>query len=118
MIIYKFANNFSTDLVKTAECDDEYNPADHRDQIKGQSTGGAMAHFLKSSLGSGILAMPMAFKSGGLLFGMIATLVVGFVCAHCVHILVSFGNFGNLAKLNIRETVTLFSQIINNLQIY
>nr|XP_036231250.1 proton-coupled amino acid transporter-like protein CG1139 isoform X3 [Bactrocera oleae]XP_036231251.1 proton-coupled amino acid transporter-like protein CG1139 isoform X3 [Bactrocera oleae] len=76
------------DLVKISENDGEYNPADHRDQAKGQSTGGAMAHFIKSSLGSGILAMPMAFKSGGLLFGMIATLVVGFLCAHCVHILV------------------------------
>ncbi|XP_011184171.2 proton-coupled amino acid transporter-like protein CG1139 isoform X2 [Zeugodacus cucurbitae] len=80
--------NSRTNLVKIAEAEDEYNPADHRDQVKGQSSGGAMAHFLKSSLGSGILAMPMAFKCGGLLFGMIATLVVGFLCAHCVHILV------------------------------
>uniref|UniRef100_A0A0K8UWL5 Proton-coupled amino acid transporter 1 n=1 Tax=Bactrocera latifrons TaxID=174628 RepID=A0A0K8UWL5_BACLA len=80
--------NSRTDLVKTSEDDGEYNPAVYRDQAKGQSTSGALAHFLKSSLGSGILAMPMAFKSGGLLFSMIATLVVGFLCAHCVHILV------------------------------
>jgi len=47
-----------------------------------------LAHLLKSSLGSGILAMPMAFKNAGLLFGLVGTLVVGFLCTHCVHILV------------------------------
>lgn len=34
--------------------------------------------------------MPMAFKNAGLLFGAIGTLVVGIICTHCVHILVSF----------------------------
>lgn len=47
-----------------------------------------MAHLLKSSLGTGILAMPMAFKNSGLLVGAIGTLVVGFICTHCVRILV------------------------------
>ncbi|XP_012281262.1 proton-coupled amino acid transporter-like protein pathetic isoform X2 [Orussus abietinus] len=32
--------------------------------------------------------MPNAIKNGGLLFGAVGTLVIGFVCAHCVHILV------------------------------
>lgn len=52
-------------------------------------TSGSLAHLLKSSLGTGILAMPMAFKNSGLLFGAIGTLVVGFLCTHAVHILVS-----------------------------
>lgn len=34
--------------------------------------------------------MPMAFKNAGLLFGAIGTIVVGIICTHCVHILVSF----------------------------
>uniref|UniRef100_T1GZE2 Amino acid transporter transmembrane domain-containing protein n=1 Tax=Megaselia scalaris TaxID=36166 RepID=T1GZE2_MEGSC len=67
--------------------DDDYNPFDHRDP-NGNSTMGSLAHLLKSSLGSGILAMPMAFRNAGLLFGAIGTLVVGFLCTHCVHILV------------------------------
>lgn len=54
------------------------------------STGGSLAHLLKSSLGTGILAMPLAFKNSGLLVGAIGTLVVGFICTHCVHILVRF----------------------------
>ncbi|CAD7012211.1 proton-coupled amino acid transporter-like protein pathetic [Ceratitis capitata] len=80
--------NSHTNLVAGAANEVEYNTADYRDQIKGQTYGDALAHFLKSSLGSGILAMPMAFSNGGLLFGGIATLVTGFICAHCVHILV------------------------------
>lgn len=50
---------------------------------------GALAHLLKSSLGTGILAMPMAFKNSGLLVGALGTIIVGFVCTHCVQILVS-----------------------------
>lgn len=50
---------------------------------------GSLAHLLKSSLGSGILAMPMAYKNSGLLFGALGTIIVGFICTHCVHIFVS-----------------------------
>lgn len=46
-------------------------------------------HLLKGSLGSGILAMPMAFMNAGLVFGLIATATIGFVCTYCVHILVN-----------------------------
>jgi len=49
---------------------------------------GALTHLLKSSLGTGILAMPHAIKNGGLLFGGIGTIIIGIICSHCVHILV------------------------------
>ena len=49
---------------------------------------GALAHLLKSSLGTGILAMPNAIKNGGVIFGGIGTIIIGLICAHCVHILV------------------------------
>lgn len=81
--------------------DDDYNPFDHRDP-NGNSTMGSLAHLLKSSLGSGILAMPMAFRNAGLLFGAIGTLVVGFLCTHCVHILVSIFKF-HLKRLKFRH---------------
>lgn len=50
---------------------------------------GSLAHILKCSLGTGILAIPLAFKNSGLLFGAIGTLIVGLICTHCVQILVS-----------------------------
>lgn len=65
-----------------------YIPSDYRDKSKGTPDSGALLHLLKSSLGSGILAMPGAFKNGGLLFGIIGSVVVGLICTHCVHLLV------------------------------
>lgn len=56
-------------------------------------TAGSLAHLLKSSLGTGILAMPMAFKNAGLVFGAVGTIVVGFFCTICVHMLVSLCNY-------------------------
>ncbi|XP_078045238.1 proton-coupled amino acid transporter-like protein pathetic [Augochlora pura] len=70
------------------EKDELYNPFEHRDKKDANSDVGALAHMLKSSLGTGILAMPNAIRNGGLLIGSIGTIVIGFICAHCVHILV------------------------------
>ncbi|XP_076239344.1 proton-coupled amino acid transporter-like protein pathetic isoform X2 [Calliopsis andreniformis] len=70
------------------EKDELYNPFEHRDKKDSNSDVGALTHLLKSSLGTGILAMPSAIKNGGLLFGGIGTIIIGFICAHCVHILV------------------------------
>jgi hypothetical protein len=50
---------------------------------------GSLIHLLKSSLGTGVLAMPMAFNNGGLIFGSVGTIIVGIICTHCVYILVS-----------------------------
>ncbi|XP_003703905.1 proton-coupled amino acid transporter-like protein pathetic [Megachile rotundata] len=70
------------------EKDQLYNPFEHRDKKNTNSDLGSMAHLLKSSLGTGILAMPNAIKNGGVLFGGIGTIIIGMICAHCVHILV------------------------------
>jgi proton-coupled amino acid transporter len=66
-----------------------YNPFEHRRHDSPTSTGGALAHLLKSSLGTGILAMPLAFSNAGLLFGGLATIIVGLACLLCVHQLVA-----------------------------
>ncbi|XP_012216315.1 proton-coupled amino acid transporter-like protein pathetic [Linepithema humile] len=70
------------------EKDELYDPFEHRDKHNATSDLGSVMHLLKSSLGTGILAMPHAIKNGGLLFGGIGTIIIGFICAHCVHILV------------------------------
>ncbi|XP_034187798.2 proton-coupled amino acid transporter-like protein pathetic [Osmia lignaria lignaria] len=70
------------------EKDQLYNPFEHRNKKNANSDLGAVAHLLKSSLGTGILAMPNAIKNGGVLFGGIGTIIIGVICAHCVHILV------------------------------
>lgn len=65
---------------------------------------GSLAHLLKSSLGTGILAMPLAFKNGGLLFGVIGTVVIGYLSTLCVHMLVSKKNY----YVNVRIHVIWF----------
>lgn len=53
------------------------------------SDGETFVHLLKASLGTGILAMPMAFKLTGLLMGTLAAILTGLICTHCSYILVS-----------------------------
>ncbi|XP_008205769.1 proton-coupled amino acid transporter-like protein pathetic isoform X2 [Nasonia vitripennis] len=65
-----------------------YNPFEHRKLAHPTSDMDTLIHLLKGSLGSGILAMPAAFKSAGLFFGLFATFFIGAVCTYCVHILV------------------------------
>ncbi|KDR19825.1 proton-coupled amino acid transporter-like protein CG1139 [Zootermopsis nevadensis] len=67
---------------------DEYNPFEHRNVEHPTSDMGTMVHLLKSSLGTGVLAMPLAFKNGGVIFGSLGTAIVGLICTHCVYILV------------------------------
>ncbi|XP_049865315.1 proton-coupled amino acid transporter-like protein pathetic [Pectinophora gossypiella] len=67
---------------------DPYIPSEHRAVESNTSTFGALAHLLKASLGSGVLAMPLAFKNAGLLVGAIGTALVGLICGHAIHVLV------------------------------
>ncbi|CAH0397377.1 unnamed protein product [Chilo suppressalis] len=65
-----------------------YVPAEHRPLTSSTSSFGALAHLLKASLGSGVLAMPLAFKNAGLVVGCFGTVIIGFICAHVIHVLV------------------------------
>lgn len=48
-----------------------------------------LIHLLKGCLGTGILAMPEAFKYSGMSTGIVSTLIIGFLCTYCLHVLVS-----------------------------
>ncbi|XP_068081637.1 proton-coupled amino acid transporter-like protein CG1139 isoform X2 [Anabrus simplex] len=81
-------NLTSSNGLDGLETEKSYDPFEVRKVQHPNSDIGAMVHLLKSSLGMGILAMPHAFKNGGLAFGMVGTLLVGFLCTHCVNMLV------------------------------
>ncbi|GAB0090005.1 proton-coupled amino acid transporter-like protein CG1139 [Sergentomyia squamirostris] len=66
----------------------EYNPFEHRKLTHPTTNTETLVHLLKGSLGSGILAMPLAFLHAGLWFGLVATFAIGIICTYCVHILV------------------------------
>lgn len=48
-----------------------------------------MIHLLKGNIGTGILAMPDAFRNAGWLVGIFGTMFMALICTHCMHILVS-----------------------------
>ncbi|KAJ1529725.1 hypothetical protein ONE63_006478 [Megalurothrips usitatus] len=66
----------------------DYDPFSDRETSHQYSNMGAFFHLLKGGLGSGIMAMPMAFMHSGLVLGVLGTIATGFVCTHCMVILV------------------------------
>ncbi|GBP80155.1 Proton-coupled amino acid transporter-like protein CG1139 [Eumeta japonica] len=69
---------FRTELACNGSKEDlePYVPADHRPKESNTSSFGALAHLLKASLGSGVLAMPLAFKNAGIAVGAVGTVVI------------------------------------------
>lgn len=56
-------------------------------KIFNYSDGETLTHLLKASLGTGILAMPVAFMYSGIVVGIFATIITAFICTHCSYIL-------------------------------
>lgn len=51
-----------------------------------------MIHLLKGNMGTGIFAIPDAFKNAGLLVGSIGLPLMAIICVHCMHILTKCSN--------------------------
>lgn len=66
----------------------DYHPASERCLEYPTSNFDTLIHLLKGNIGTGILAMPDAFKNAGLIFGVFCTMVMGAICTHCMHVLV------------------------------
>lgn len=66
----------------------EFDPFKARDLPNPTTDCDTLTHLLKASLGTGILAMPIAFMYSGLLLGIFATILVAVVCTHCAYVLV------------------------------
>ncbi|CAB3228536.1 unnamed protein product [Arctia plantaginis] len=89
--IYPSTISISTINTKCKENDEEtnsYDPFQNRKLEHPNSDVRSFANLLKSSLGSGILAMPAAFKNAGTVVGIIGTILLGYICTHCVYLLV------------------------------
>ncbi|XP_072399590.1 proton-coupled amino acid transporter-like protein pathetic isoform X1 [Diabrotica undecimpunctata] len=86
------ANGSTVPLVDTRKVDPEvgdYDPFQHRANLPHPTSDlDTLIHLLKGCLGSGILAMPLAFHHAGLFFGLICMFIIGIICTYCVHILV------------------------------
>lgn len=90
-------------LARDAESAD-FNPFMERKLENPTSNNDTLTHLLKASLGTGILAMPYAFKCVGLLMGIFFMIIVAVVCTHCSYILIKCAHV--LYKKTKRSTMT------------
>lgn len=83
--------------ARTKEAEAEYLSKDGKGQwdpfkerkVEHPTTDGeTLTHLLKASLGTGILAMPIAFKNAGLATGIFCTILCAVVCTHCSYIVI------------------------------
>ncbi|EEB19793.1 proton-coupled amino acid transporter, putative [Pediculus humanus corporis] len=89
--------------------DDNYNPVLHRSLEHPTSNLDTLIHLLKGNIGTGILAMPDAFRNSGLIVGFFSTLIIGAICTHCMHILVKCSH--RLCK-KVRVSSLGFSEVV------
>ncbi|XP_052892321.1 proton-coupled amino acid transporter-like protein pathetic [Anopheles moucheti] len=70
----------------------QFDPFKERKLEHPTTDGETLTHLLKASLGTGILAMPVAFSYAGLVGGILATVFTAFICTHCAYVLVKCGH--------------------------
>lgn len=56
---------------------------------KGTSDLETLMHMIKANIGTGVLAMPLAFKNGGLALSAVWLWIMAIICIHCMHILLN-----------------------------
>ncbi|KAH8370866.1 hypothetical protein KR093_005251, partial [Drosophila rubida] len=78
--------------AEQALANNDFNPFAMRDNEHPTTDRETLTHLLKASLGTGILGMPFAFMSSGLVMGIIATIITAFICTHCSYVLVKCGH--------------------------
>jgi len=83
-----FANGNKYKVTKGDEIQYDFDPFSARTLEHPVSDCDTLTHLLKASLGTGILAMPAAFMSAGLVLGIFATILVAVICTHCAYVLV------------------------------
>lgn len=82
---YKIATNGDVETANLGEFD----PFKSRQLQHPVSNVNTLTHLLKASLGTGILSMPAAFYSSGLVMGIFLTILVSVICTHCAYVLVT-----------------------------
>lgn len=60
---------------------------------RGTSNLETLMHIIKANIGTGVLAMPIAFKNGGLILSSVSIWIMAVICVHCMHILLNCFKF-------------------------
>jgi proton-coupled amino acid transporter len=86
----------------------EFDPFKERNLKHPTTDHDTLMHLLKASLGTGILAMPVAFSYVGLINGIFSTIVTALICTHCAYILVKCAH---VLYRRTRRTAMTFSEV-------
>ncbi|KAJ8963937.1 hypothetical protein NQ314_005268 [Rhamnusium bicolor] len=70
-----------------------------------------MVHLLKGNIGTGILAMPDAFRNAGWVVGLFGTVFMGAICTHCMHMLVGCSH--ELCRRTQKQSLN-FSEVVES----
>lgn len=70
-----------------------------------------MVHLLKGNIGTGILAMPDAFRNAGWVVGLFGTMFMGIICTHCMHMLVGCSH--ELCRRTKKQSLN-FSEVVES----
>lgn len=88
LIFQLFISNLGSSLRGSRESLISYDPIFHRNLDHPTTSKVALIHLLKVIIDSNFLAMPLAFKNAGMYVGLFGSMIIGFICTYCVHILV------------------------------
>ncbi|XP_043649352.1 proton-coupled amino acid transporter-like protein CG1139 [Drosophila teissieri] len=86
--VYPTTLELTTPTKPANGSNDDYDPHQHRELKNPTTNFQTFAHFLKASVGTGVLAMPSAFAHAGYVNGTLLTLIIGSLALYCLHILI------------------------------
>lgn len=69
--------------------ENDYDPHEHRVVKVPTTNTETLIHFLKASIGTGVLAMPNAFSNAGYINGLIFTAIIGLIALYCLHLVIN-----------------------------
>ncbi|CAH2061850.1 unnamed protein product, partial [Iphiclides podalirius] len=75
-------------VARTQAEEDAYNYVEHRVVEKPSGVVGSVAHIVKGALGAGVLSGHVAYKTGGVVVGIVVNLLCAIYMTYCLYILV------------------------------